>query len=148
MRVAREHDNRLYFVATHLIIKNIISAFFAELDKSMTTHHYKLFPLCVVPMFTFSDARFGDVYAHLSAIQRVNQFRERAPIVNIHLQIKDCFFLRQITQECAVQTLGKGISRNFWNHQCLWHIGKLVKQVHNMAKCRFMSYRTIAISAV
>ena len=66
--VAREHDDRLYFVATHFIVQYFICALLAELDKSVTCYNNKLFPLSVVPVLTFGDTRLIDVDAYLTTV--------------------------------------------------------------------------------
>ena len=94
--VTREHDDRLYFVTTYFIVQYFICAFLAKLDKSVTCNHNKLFPLGIVPMLTFSDAWFGNIYAYLSTVESVYQLGERAAGVYVHFQIEDSFFFGQV----------------------------------------------------
>ena len=105
--VTREHDDRLYLVATYFIVQHFVCAFLAELDESVTCHNDKLFPFGIVPMLTFSDTRLGDIDAYLTTVEGVNQFCERSTRVNIHFQVEDSLVLGQIAKECAIQTLGK-----------------------------------------
>ena len=95
--VAGEHDDALDMVATHLIVKYFICTFPAELDKSMAADNDELLPLGVVPVFALGDAGFGDVDAHLSAVEGVNEFGEGTALINVHLEVEDGFFLGQVT---------------------------------------------------
>ena len=95
--VAREHYHTLNFIATHLIIKHFVGALFAHLYQAVSAHHDELFPLGVVPVLTFGDARFADVDTHLSAFDCADKFGERAAIVAVHLKGESGLFLRQIT---------------------------------------------------
>lgn len=96
MGVTREHDDGLDFVTTHLVVEDFVGAFLAELDEAVARDDDELFPLGVVPMLTFGDAGLGDVDAHLSTVEGVDEFGERAALVNIHFQIEDSFFLGKV----------------------------------------------------
>ena len=96
MGVAREHDDGLDFVTTHLVVEDFVSAFLAELDKAVARDDNELFPLGVVPMLTLGDAGLGDVDAYLSAVEGVNQFGERSTWIYIHFQIEDSLFLGKV----------------------------------------------------
>ena len=43
-------------------------------DKSMTADNDKLFPFGIVPMFTLSNTRFGDIYTYLATVQGMYKF--------------------------------------------------------------------------
>ena len=95
--IARNHDDRLDLVTADFIVQDLITPLFAHLDKAMTGNHYKLFPLGVVPMLAFGDARLGYVYAYLTAVKGVYKFGKRAAIIYVHLQVEDSLLLRKIT---------------------------------------------------
>ena len=71
MCVAGEHVYGFYLVATYFELYHLVGAYLAFLYKSVTTHHYKELPFAVVPMLSFGDAGFRDVYAHLSNVFRL-----------------------------------------------------------------------------
>ncbi len=145
--VTGEHDDGLDFVTTHLVVEDFVGTFLAELDETVARDDDELFPLGVVPMLTFGDTRLRDVDAYLSAVEGVDKFGERTPLVNIHFQIEDSFFFGQVAQEGAIETLGKGVGRDLGNHQGLGHIGKLMEQGHDFTKRSFVSDRAIAVAA-
>lgn len=147
MGVAGEHDDGLDFVTTHFVVEDFVSAFLAELDEAVARDDDELLPLGVVPMLTLGDAGLGNVDAHLTAIEGVDQFGERTAGIDVHLQIEDSFFFGQVAQEGAIETLCKRIGRDFRNHQCLGHVGKLVEQVHDFAEGRLVGDGAIAVAA-
>ena len=98
-------------------------------------------------MLTFSDAWFGNIDAYLSTVESVYQLGERAAGVCVHLQVEDSLVLGQIAKECAIETLGKRVGRDFGNHQCLGHVGKPVEQVHNFTKGSLVGNGAIAVAA-
>ena len=70
MSVTRQHNNALNVISTNLIINNfsINNVLIAKLNQSMTTYYYKLLPLCMMPMLTFSYTWFRDVNTNLTTI--------------------------------------------------------------------------------
>ena len=94
--VAWKHDYGLNLVATHLVVKHLVCAFLAELDKAVTANHDELLPLGVVPMLALGDAWLGDVDTHLTSVERVHQLGERTTVVHIHFQVENSLFLGQI----------------------------------------------------
>ena len=147
MGIAGEHDDGLDFVTTHLIVEDFVRALLAELDEAVARDDDELFPLGVMPMLSLGDTGLGDVDAHLSAVEGVDKFGERAAGIDVHLQVEDSFFFGQVAQEGATETLCKRVGGDFWNHQCLGHIGKLIEQVHDFTKRSFVSDRAIAVAA-
>ena len=85
MGIAREHDDGLDFVTTHLVVEDFVSAFLAKLDEAVARDDDELFPLGVVPMLALGDAGLGDVDAYLSTVEGVDEFGERAAGIDIHL---------------------------------------------------------------
>ena len=148
--VAGEHDDRLDVVTANLIVENlgIRVGFVSQLNKSVARDYREVLELAVVPVLALGDSGLGDVDAHLTTVERVHQLGERTTVVHIHFQVENSLFLGQIAQECAVEALSERVGRNFGNHQCGGHIGKLVEQLHNFAECCLMGYGAIAISSL
>lgn len=94
--VAGEHDDTLDFVTTHLVVEDFIGAFLAELDEAVARDDDELFPLGVMPMLAFGDTRLRDIDAHLSAVEGVDEFGERAASIDVHLQVEDGLFLGKV----------------------------------------------------
>ena len=76
MGIAGQHLHSLYLLATYFVVPNLIRSLLAKLDKAMTLYNDEGFPLGVMPMLSLGDTGFGDVNAHLSAVERVHQFGE------------------------------------------------------------------------
>ena len=114
----------------------------------MAGDHDELLPLGVVPVLALGDAGLGDVDAHLAAVQRVDQFRERAALVDVHLQVEYGLVFWQVRQERAVQTLGERISRDFGNQQRLGLVGKFMEQVHYFTKSSLVGDGAIAVATL
>lgn len=94
--IAGEHDDGLDFVTTHLIVEDFVRALLAELDEAVARDDDELFPLGVVPMLALGDTWLRDVDAHLSAVEGVDEFGERAAGIDVHLQVKDGLFLGKV----------------------------------------------------
>ena len=97
--VARQHVDGLDVVATDFELYHLIGAKLALLNQTMSRHYDEELPLGVVPVLTLRDARFRDIDAHLTAVQRMHQFREASAVIHVHLQREGHLLLRQITQE-------------------------------------------------
>ena len=65
---------KAYDTATTMINNKAIYTFLAELDEPMTADYDKLFPFGIVPMFTLSNTRFGDIYTYLATVQGMYKF--------------------------------------------------------------------------
>ena len=59
-------------------------------------------PLGVVPVLTLGDAGFGDIDADLAAVEGVNQFGERATVVDVHLQGERNLILGEVAEKSAI----------------------------------------------
>ena len=148
MCIAREHDDTLDFVTRNLIVENFIGSFFAQLNQAMTGNDNELLPLGVMPMFALGDAWFADVDRDLTALEGVNEFGEGASVVHIHLEVEDGLLLWEIREEGAVESLCERVGRNLWDHESLWHLDKLMKEVNNLAKFYMMCYRSCTIATI
>lgn len=111
--IAREHDDALNLVSIYFIFKNfsIWIILVTKLNKSVTADYYELLPLGVMPMLSFCDSWFGDVYADLTAIQGMNEFCETASVIDVHLEVEDGFplgdtrdkYCRVALQNCLLE---------------------------------------------
>lgn len=114
----------------------------------MTFNDDELFPLGVVPVLALGDAGLGDVDTHLPALGSVDELGKRAALVDVHLQVEHCLFLRQIRKIGREQALREAIGRNLGNHQRLRHFGKLMQQVDNLAKSYMECCRNGTVATV
>ena len=73
-----------------------------------------------MPMLSFCDSWFGDVYADLTAIQGMNEFCETASVVNVHLEVEDGFLLWEIREISTVESLCKTVC---WNIRIIRVLG-------------------------
>ena len=115
-------------------LNHFISAEFTLLDEAVTGNHDEELPFGIVPMLSFRDARLGDIDGDLPAVERVDEFRERATVIGIHLERERDFRRREITQIGAVQFFGERPVRDVRNSQRLGLRGELVQQVHDLAQ--------------
>ena len=51
-----------------------------------------------MPVLALGNSRLGDVYTHLTAVKRVQEFRERASCIHIHLVVVDGFLLWEVRE--------------------------------------------------
>ena len=112
-----------YLVTTNLKIEDFVRIDPALLDESVTTDNNEKFPLGIMPMLSFRDAWFGNVDTYLATVKGMDKFSKGTAIVHVHLEWECHFLLRQITQVCTIEFLGKGILRY---HQGLWLICKSI----------------------
>ena len=147
--IAREHDDALNLVSIYFIFKNLCIRVIlvTKLNKSVTADYYELLPLGVMPMLSFCDSWFGDVYADLTAIQGMNEFCETASVVDVHLEVEDGFLLWEIREISTVESLCKTVCWNIRNHKGLGHITELVEEFNDLSKLDVMSDRRSTIAA-
>ena len=148
MRIAWEHYHALDPVSADFIVDDFVRAFLAQLYKPVSGYDDELFPFRMMPVLSLGDAGFGYVYGYLSAVQGMDQFREAAPFVCVHLQVEYRFLLRQIAQICAEQAFGKTVGRHFRYHEGFLHVGKTVKQVHYFTQLHVMRDRCGTVASV
>ena len=92
MSITGKHDDRMYFLSAHLIVKHFVCSFLTKLNKPMPTDYNKLFPFGIVPVFTLGYTWFLDINAYLATIQGMYKFCETATLIYIHFQVEDRFF--------------------------------------------------------
>lgn len=74
-----------YYIARDFELDHLACVDVALLDESMPCYHNEKLPFRVVPVLTFGNTGFADIDAHLATVFSVNQLREAAPIVHVHL---------------------------------------------------------------
>ena len=96
VRVPRQHVHRLDVVATRLKLPDLIRADPAFLNQRTAGHHDEKLPLAVVPVLALGDPRLADVHRELPAVDRLEQLREAAALVALHVQRERDLLLGQI----------------------------------------------------
>ena len=64
----------LNLLAAYFIIPDLVGTLLTKLNKTMSGHYDKSFPLAVVPMFSLCNTRLADVDGNLTIIERMNKF--------------------------------------------------------------------------
>ena len=95
----------------------------------MSTNHDEKLPLGIVPVLALGDAWLGDIDAHLTCIEGMNQLCKRATVIHIHLQWESNFLLGQVAQICAIQLLSKAVFRNLRYHQRLRLLSETLQEL-------------------
>ncbi len=148
MGVAREHVDGLDVVAGDLELDDLVRVQPALLDEPMPGDHDEELPFGVMPMLPLRDARLGDVDGHLAGVQRMHELRERAAVIDIHLERERHLRGREIAQVGRIQLLRERALRDVRDHQRPGLRGELVEQVDNLAQRRPVRRGHIAIAAV
>ena len=155
--IARKHYHAPDPVAADLVFKYLRIAVFVQLvgarvlgahpDKPVALHYDELLPLAVVPVPALGDARSAYVYADLAAASGMDQFRERAPRVTVHLQVEHGPLLRQVAEERAVEPLREAVRGDFRDEECVRHLVELMEKFHYLAERHPVGHRTVAVAA-
>ena len=98
-------------LAAHLEVEDFVRVDSPLLYQGPAADHDEQLPLAVVPMLTLGDAGSGDVDAELAALRGLQQLRERAALVCVHLQGEYRLLLRKVAQISGVEFLGEGALR-------------------------------------
>ena len=88
VRETRQHMDGLDLVARDLELPYLVAADAALLDEAVPRDDDEEFPLAVMPMLPFRDARLGDVHAELPAILRLEKLGEASARILVHLEGK------------------------------------------------------------
>ncbi len=120
----------------------------ALLDEAVAFHHNELFKFGVVPVLAFGDAGLGDVDTHLTGIEGMYQLGEAATIVHVHLEWEGGLFVWQVTEESAVELLGKTTCRYIRDHEGLGLIGKALQEFDNTTKSYMVRNGAVAIPTI
>ena len=146
--VAREHVDGLDVVAGDLELDDLVRVQPTLLDEPMPGDHDEELPFGVMPMLPLRDARLGDVDGHLACVQRMHELRERAAVIDIHLERERHLRGRKIAQVGRIQLLRERALRDVRDHQRPGLRGELVEQVDNLAQRRPVRRGHVAIAAV
>ena len=103
VRVAGEHLNSGDFFTGHLKFDDFAAADSALLNQTVTGNDDENFRLGVVPVLAADNAGAGDVDGDLSCVLRLQQFRENAAVIDMHVQMAGDALLRQIGQIGGIQ---------------------------------------------
>ncbi len=133
-------------ITADLKVKDFVRVDSSLLDESVAAYDDEELPLRVVPVLALGDAWLTDVDAYLTAVESVDEFGERASIVNVHLERKGYLLLRKIAQICTVELLGERVFRNLRYHQCLRLVCKAVDHVHDLSESGLVGGRAVAVS--
>ena len=88
--------DRFELVSGDLKFKNIVRSELSLLDEAVAGDHDKKLPLAVVPVLPLGNARLRDIHGELPAACGLEQLREAAPLIRMHLQRNRDALLRQI----------------------------------------------------
>ena len=150
--VARKHDDALNLIARDLIVENlgIRVGFISQLNKSVSRDYCEVLELAVVPVLALGDSGLGDIDAHLTMGEGVEELGEAASGIDIHLVVIDGFLLWEVAEIGGHELVAEAALREF-NHVDALLVGccfgTLVDNVHDFAKGGLVGYRHIAISA-
>ena len=102
-------------------------------------------------MLALSNSRLGDVYTHLTAVKRVQEFRERASCIHIHLVVVDGFLLWEVREIGGHQLVAEATLRE-GNHVdavlvgCC--IGTLVDDVNDFTEGGLVGDWAVAVQVI
>ena len=82
----------LNLLATYIKLQNLICSYLSLLYESLAGHHYKEFPLGIVPVFSLRYAGLAYIYRELTTGGGLKKLRKAAPVVRIHLKRKAYLF--------------------------------------------------------
>ena len=148
MGVAGKHVDGLYPLAAHLEVQHLVRADATLLDKRPAAHHDEQLPLAVVPVLALGDSRLRDVDAELTALRGLQQLRERAAPVCVHLQGKYRLLLRQVAQISGVELLGEGALRYLRHDKSRGLLHERLQQVHYLTQSHAVRHRAVAVHAI
>ena len=148
MRVSRQHVDGLNPLAAHLEVQDLVRADAPLLYQRPAAHHDEQLPLAVVPVLTLGYSRFRDVDAELAALRGLQKFRERAPLVCVHLQGKYRLLLRQVAQISGVELLGEGALRYLRHDKGRGLLPERLKQVHYLSEPHAVCHGAEAVHAL
>ena len=148
MGVAGEHVDGLYPLAAHLKVQHLVRADAPLLDQGPAAHHDEQLPLAVVPVLPLGDAGPGDVDTELAALRGLQQLRERAALVCVHLQGEYRLLLRQVAQISGVEFLGEGALRYLRHDKGQGLLPERLKQVYYLSEPHAVSHGAEAVHAL
>ena len=87
VRVAGKHLHSGDFFAGHFKFDDFAAADSALLNQTVTGNNDENLGLGVVPVLAADDAGAGDVDGDLACVLCLQQFRENAAVINMHIQV-------------------------------------------------------------
>ena len=153
MGVAREHDDGLDLVARYFIVENlgIRVGFISQLNQSMTADYREVLELAVVSVLALGDSGLGDISAHLTMGEGVEELGKAASCIDIHLVVIDSFLFWEIAEIGGHELVAEAALREF-NHvdavlvSCC--IGTLMDDVNDFSQCSFVSDWAVAVQVI
>ncbi len=149
--IAGEHVDGLDALACDFVVPHFVGAFLAQLDEAVAADDDKGFPLAVVPVLALGDAGLGDVDAHLSAVEGVEEFGERAAGIDVHGHVVDGFLFGQITEVRGhefVPQAAFGLLHHVEAVGVGCCAGAVVDDVHDVAEGGPVGHGDVAVAAV
>ena len=153
MGVAREHDDGLDFVARYFIVDNlgIRVGFISQLNESVTRNDREILELAVVPVLALGDSGLGDIYAHLTMGESVEELGKAASCIDIHLVVVDGFLLWEIAEIGGHELVAEAALRESDHVDAVLIgccIGTLVDDVNDFTQSGFVSDWAVAVQVV
>ena len=148
MRVSRQHVDGLHPVPAHLEVEHLVRVYPPLLYQGPAADHDEQLPLGVVPVLSFGHSRFGNVDAELAAARGLEDLRERAALVYVHLQWEYRLFLGQVAQVCGVELLGERAAGNLRHHERLRLVVERAQQPHYLPEPHAVRHGAVAVAPV
>ena len=148
VRETRQHMDGLDLVARDLELPYLVAADAALLDEPAPRDDDEKFPLAVMPMLPFRDARLGDVHAELPALLRLEKLGEAAARILVHLEGKGRLLPGKIGKIGRIQLLCKTSRRDLGKNERLGLHTESLQKIGDLPQRHLMGDRHIAIAAV
>ena len=148
MRKTRQHMDGLDLLARDFELPYLVTADAALLDEPAACNDDEEFPLAVMPMLPFRDARPRDVHAELSALLRLEKLGKAAARILVHLEGKGRFLLGKIGKIGRIQLLCKAPRRDLGKDERLRLRTETLQKIDDLPQRHLMGDRHIAIAAV
>ena len=103
VRVAGKHLHSGDFFTGHLKFDDFAAADSTLLNQTVTGNDDENFGLGVVPVLAADDTGAGNVDGDLPCVLCLQQFRENAAVIDMHVQMAGDALLRQIGQIGGIQ---------------------------------------------
>lgn len=140
VRVARDHLDHAHVGAAHHVLVDGERVTFGVLphlpepDACGAGDHQEPLPLAHVPVVALGDAGLAHIHAHLPALRRAQELRERAAAVDIGLQAVGEVPRLVVGQERAPELLGEGALRQVGHRERLTAVAEAVQKVDDLAQ--------------
>ena len=150
VRVAGEHVDGLDVIAVDFPFEDfalrVVEA--PLLDEAVALDHDKLLELGVVPVLALGNAGLGDVDAHLTGREGVDELGEGAALIDIHLEREGGFLVGQVAEVGAVELLGKAACGDLGDHQGPGLLGKGLEELDDFTQGDVVGHGAVAVAAI